>query len=92
MAEAGCRGALHTRHSAPLSHAHARHTHATHNTLPRLMLKDLNLALEAAAAAKATLPATANAATLYSLAAATGSAGLDFSAIYKLLKGDAVKK
>ena len=56
------------------------------------MLKDLNLALEAAAEAKATLPATANAATLYSLAAATGSAGLDFSAIYKLLKSSAVKK
>ena len=49
------------------------------------MLKDLNLALEAAAAAKATLPATAAAATMYSLAAASGSASLDFSAIYQLL-------
>ena len=49
------------------------------------MLKDLNLALEAAAAAKATLPSTATAATLYSLAAASGSGHLDFSAVYELL-------
>ena len=50
------------------------------------MLKDLNLALEAAAAAKATLPATAAAATVYSLAAASGSAALDFSSVIKLLE------
>ena len=53
------------------------------------MLKDLNLALEAAAAAKATLPATAAAATAYSLSCATGNASLDFSAIYKLLSRSA---
>jgi 3-hydroxyisobutyrate dehydrogenase len=54
-----------------------------------LMLKDLNLALEAAAGVKATLPATSTAAALYSLSASphTGSnAQLDFSAIIKLLK------
>ena len=54
-----------------------------------LMLKDLNLALEAASGVKATLPATSTAAALYSLSASphTGSnAQLDFSAIIKLLK------
>ena len=52
-----------------------------------LMLKDLNLALEAAAGVRATLPATAAAATAYSLSAqAGGNAALDFSAIINLLK------
>ena len=54
-----------------------------------LMLKDLNLALEAAAGVKATLPATSTAASMYSLSASpnTGNnAQLDFSAILKLLK------
>lgn len=53
------------------------------------MLKDLNLALEAAAGVKATLPATSTAASMYSLSASpnTGNnAQLDFSAILKLLK------
>jgi len=51
------------------------------------MLKDLNLALEAAAGVRATLPATAAAATAYSLSAqAGGNAALDFSAIINLLK------
>ena len=54
------------------------------------MLKDLNLALEASNAVGATLPATATAATWYSLAAAAtekGAPGKDFSSVYELLEG-----
>ena len=54
-----------------------------------LMLKDLNLALEAAHATGATLPATGTAATWYSLAAAAtgkGAPGKDFSSVYELLE------
>jgi 3-hydroxyisobutyrate dehydrogenase len=57
-----------------------------------LMLKDLNLALEAAHATGATLPATATASTWYSLAtAATGKAAppKDFSSVYEVLDGRA---
>jgi 3-hydroxyisobutyrate dehydrogenase len=55
-----------------------------------LMLKDLNLALEAAHATGATLPATATASTWYSLAtAATGKSAppKDFSSVYEVLEG-----
>lgn len=50
-----------------------------------LMLKDLKLAMEAAASVNATVPMGARAAELYQAFADAGSAGLDFSAIIKML-------
>lgn len=53
-----------------------------------LMLKDLKLAQAAAQASGATTPLGAEAAQLYSLLAAKGHGGLDFSAIIRLLRGE----
>jgi 3-hydroxyisobutyrate dehydrogenase len=53
-----------------------------------LMLKDLRLAQEAAAAAGAATPVGAQAAQLYALFAASGHAGDDFSGIINFLRGD----
>jgi len=52
-----------------------------------LMLKDLRLAQEAAAAAGAVTPVGAQAAQLYGLFAASGHAGDDFSGIVNFLRG-----
>ncbi len=52
-----------------------------------LMLKDLKLAMAAASAAGAPVPMGAQAETLYQAFAGLGGAGLDFSAIIKLLDG-----
>ena len=52
-----------------------------------LMLKDLKLAQAAAAGAGAATPLGAEAAQLYSLFAAQGNAGVDFSGIIKMLRG-----
>ncbi len=54
-----------------------------------LMLKDLKLAQSAAQSAGATTPLGAEAAQLYSLFAAKGHSGTDFSGIIKVLRGDA---
>jgi 3-hydroxyisobutyrate dehydrogenase len=54
-----------------------------------LMLKDLKLAQSAAQGAGATTPLGAEAAQLYSLFAAQGHSGLDFSGIIKMLRGEA---
>ena len=56
-----------------------------------LMLKDLRLAQEAANAAGVSTPLGAEAAQLYGLFAGLGSAGEDFSAIIKMLRGAAEK-
>ncbi len=53
-----------------------------------LMLKDLKLAQNAAQGAGATTPLGAEAAQLYSLFAAQGNAGLDFSGIIQMLRGN----
>ncbi|MDE2501286.1 MAG: 3-hydroxyisobutyrate dehydrogenase, partial [Alphaproteobacteria bacterium] len=53
-----------------------------------LMLKDLKLAQAAAQGAGATTPLGAEAQQLYSLFAAKGHAGLDFSGIVKMLRGE----
>ncbi len=53
-----------------------------------LMLKDLKLAQAAAQSAGATTPLGAEAQQLYSLFAAKGHAGLDFSGIVKMLRGE----
>ncbi len=53
-----------------------------------LMLKDLKLAQSAAQSAGAVTPLGAEAAQLYSLFAAKGHAGLDFSGIVKMLRGE----
>jgi 3-hydroxyisobutyrate dehydrogenase len=53
-----------------------------------LMLKDLKLAQSAAQDAGATTPLGAEAAQLYSLFAAKGHGGMDFSAIIKMLRGE----
>ena len=53
-----------------------------------LMLKDLKLAQNAAQSAGATTPLGAEAAQLYSLFAAKGHGGTDFSGIIKMLRGD----
>jgi 3-hydroxyisobutyrate dehydrogenase len=53
-----------------------------------LMLKDLKLAQSAAQGAGATTPLGAEALQLYSLFAAKGHAGLDFSGIVKMLRGE----
>ncbi|OAN50465.1 3-hydroxyisobutyrate dehydrogenase [Magnetospirillum moscoviense] len=53
-----------------------------------MMLKDLKLAVEAASKAGAAVPLGAEAAQLYTLFAAAGSAGVDFSGIIRMLKGD----
>jgi 3-hydroxyisobutyrate dehydrogenase len=52
-----------------------------------LMLKDLNLALEAAGSVGADVPMGKRAAELYQAFADAGSGGLDFSAIIQTLKG-----
>ena len=49
------------------------------------MLKDLKLALEAAASVNASVPMGAHAESLYQLLANRGEAGQDFSSIIKLL-------
>jgi 3-hydroxyisobutyrate dehydrogenase len=54
-----------------------------------LMLKDLKLAQSAAQGAGATTPLGAEAAQLYSLFAAKGHGGMDFSGIIKMLRGEA---
>jgi 3-hydroxyisobutyrate dehydrogenase len=53
-----------------------------------LMLKDLKLAQAAAQSAGATTPLGAEAAQLYSLFSAKGHAGLDFSGIIRMLRGE----
>jgi 3-hydroxyisobutyrate dehydrogenase len=53
-----------------------------------LMLKDLKLAQAAAQSAGAPTPLGAEAAQLYALFAAKGHAGLDFSGIVKMLRGE----
>ena len=50
-----------------------------------LMLKDLNLAMEAAAGVGATVPMGARAQELYEAFAAAGNGGTDFSGIIKAL-------
>ena len=52
-----------------------------------LMLKDLKLALAAATTAGASVPMGAQAEALYQVFANNGGAGLDFSAIVRLLRG-----
>ena len=54
-----------------------------------LMLKDLKLAQAAAQSAGATTPLGAEAQQLYSLFANSGHAGVDFSGIVKMLRGEA---
>lgn len=54
-----------------------------------LMVKDLTLAQEAAAASGAATPLGAEAAQLYRLFAANGNAGVDFSGIIEFLRGKA---
>lgn len=53
-----------------------------------LMLKDLRLAQAAAQSSGATTPLGAEATQLYSLFAAKGHAGLDFSGIIRMLRGE----
>jgi 3-hydroxyisobutyrate dehydrogenase len=53
-----------------------------------LMLKDLRLSQSAAQSVGATTPLGAEAAQLYSLFAARGHAGLDFSGIFRMLRGE----
>lgn len=53
-----------------------------------LMLKDLRLAQSAAQSAGATTPLGAEAAQLYSLFAAKGYGGLDFSGVIRMLRGE----
>jgi len=53
-----------------------------------LMLKDLKLSQAAAQGANATTPLGAEAMQLYSLFASKGHAGLDFSGIIKMLRGE----
>ncbi|MEJ2625650.1 MAG: NAD-binding protein, partial [Pseudolabrys sp.] len=52
-----------------------------------LMLKDLKLAMQAAASADATTPLGAEAASLYSLFVGGGHGGRDFSGIIEMLRG-----
>jgi len=54
-----------------------------------LMLKDLKLSQAAAASAGASTPLGAGAAQLYSLFAAKGQGGTDFSGIIRMLRGEA---
>ena len=53
-----------------------------------LMLKDLKLAQTAAQSAGAATPLGAEAAQLYALFTAKGHAGVDFSGIIKMLRGE----
>jgi 3-hydroxyisobutyrate dehydrogenase len=53
-----------------------------------LMLKDLKLSQAAAQSSGATTPLGAEATQLYSLLAAKGQGGLDFSGIIKMLRGE----
>ncbi len=52
-----------------------------------LMLKDLKLAVEAANQSGASIPLGAEAAQLYNMFVAQGNGALDYSAIYKMVKG-----
>ena len=52
-----------------------------------LMLKDLRLAVEAAASAGAAIPLGAEAAQLYALFVAAGHGGDDFSGVINFLRG-----
>jgi len=52
-----------------------------------MMLKDLKLAQQAAMQAGASTPLGAEAAQLYSLFSASGQGGLDFSGIFRMLRG-----
>ncbi len=52
-----------------------------------MMLKDLKLAMEAANQAGASIPLGAEAAQLYNMFVAAGNGGLDYSAIFKMVKG-----
>jgi 3-hydroxyisobutyrate dehydrogenase len=52
------------------------------------MLKDLKLSQAAAQSSGATTPLGAEATQLYSLFATRGHAGLDFSAIIRMLNGE----
>ena len=54
-----------------------------------LMLKDLKLAQSAAQSAGAVPPLGAEAAQLYSLFAAKGHGGTDFSGIIRMMRGEA---
>jgi 3-hydroxyisobutyrate dehydrogenase len=54
-----------------------------------LMLKDLKLSQAAAQSASASTPLGAEAAQLYSLFAASGHGGVDFSGIIRMLRGEA---
>ena len=54
-----------------------------------MMLKDLRLAQGAAQTVAATTPLGAEAYQLYNLFASSGNEGLDFSAIIKMIEGDA---
>lgn len=53
-----------------------------------MMLKDLRLSQEAAQSVRAATPLGAEATQLYSLMESNGHAGLDFSGIIKLIRGD----
>jgi 3-hydroxyisobutyrate dehydrogenase len=57
-----------------------------------LMLKDLRLAMEAAALADASVPMGERAAALYESFAEAGNSSLDFSAIIGALKANALGK
>ena len=54
-----------------------------------MMLKDLRLAQAAAQGVGVSTPLGAEAYQLYNLFAASGKDGLDFSAIIKMIEGDA---
>ena len=53
-----------------------------------MMLKDLKLAMDAAAGADAATPLGAQAEALYSLFSNMGEGGTDFSGIYKMIRGE----
>lgn len=53
-----------------------------------MMLKDLKLAVEAASKAGASIPMGAEAAQLYALYCGAGQAGVDFSGIIKMVRGE----
>ena len=52
-----------------------------------MMLKDLKLSQQAAADAGAATPLGAEAAALYAMFCSAGNAGLDYSAIIKMIRG-----
>lgn len=53
-----------------------------------MMLKDLRLSQQAAAQAGAATPLGAEAAALYTIFCNAGNAGLDYSAIIKMIQGE----